>query len=269
MGELVKAGDVELWVEQRGDGPDVLLIAGLGDVAEAWQAQLDELSASYRVTAFDNRDVGRSTITGEPFTVATMADDAAALLQALGIESAHVAGFSMGGAIAQELALRHPEAVRTLVLNGTYSRSDAYMQAMWRYFRTWPEVAPSEHAFFEGFFLWVYTARAHSDGTVAAIIEEARAFPHQQPVDAFQRAVDACAAHDAHDRLASIRAPALVVTGGADMVCPPHVGRAVADAIPGAGFVEMAGEAHQPFQEVAAEWNALVDAFWSADCRST
>jgi alpha/beta hydrolase fold len=107
MGEMRTAGDVELWVERRGQGPDVLLIAGLGDPAEAWEPQLEGLADRWGLTAFDNRGVGRSPLppAGEPFTVATMADDAAALLRALEVPAAHVMGFSGGSAIAQELAL--------------------------------------------------------------------------------------------------------------------------------------------------------------------
>ncbi|WP_351235845.1 alpha/beta hydrolase [Streptomyces sp. NPDC002133] len=95
-------------MENRGQGPDVLLIAGLSDPAEAWQAQLDGLSDGYRVIAYDNRGTGRTPLPPEPMSVAMMADDAAALLGALQVEKAHVAGFSGGSAIAQELALRHP-----------------------------------------------------------------------------------------------------------------------------------------------------------------
>jgi pimeloyl-ACP methyl ester carboxylesterase len=121
MGEMIKAGDVGLWVERRGQGPDVLLIAGLSDPAEAWAAQLEGLADRWGLTAFDNRGAGRSPPppAGEPFTVATMADDAAALLRALEVPAAHVMGFSGGSAIAQELALRHGELVRSLVLVST------------------------------------------------------------------------------------------------------------------------------------------------------
>src|SRR6266550_6304205 len=126
MGEHVRAGTLDMWVERRGAGPDVLLIAGLGDPAEAWQLQLDGLADRYRLTAFDNRGAGRTPLPAEPFTVATMADDAAALLRALEIPTAHVAGFSGGSTIAQELALRHPELIRSLVLDSTWARPDAY-----------------------------------------------------------------------------------------------------------------------------------------------
>ncbi len=95
------------------------------------------------------------------------------------------------------------------------------------------------------------------------IVEEALAFPHQQSVEAFQAQVDACLAHDTTDRLAQIAAPALVISGGRDTLLPPRFGRSVADSIPGARFELMEEEAHQPFQEVPDEWNALVDAFWS------
>ena len=262
MGEKVKAGDVELWVERRGEGPDVLLIAGLGDAAEAWQPQLDGLADRYRVTAFDNRGVGRSPLPDGTLSAATMADDAAALLHALEVPSAHVAGFSMGSAIAQELALRHPELVRSLVLVSTYARADALFRSMLDFWRWLPEVAPSERAFFEGFFTWVYTPRAHAEGSVDQIVQEAMAFPHQQSIEGFQAQVDVCREHDTTDRLAEINAPTLVLAGEFDVILPPRFGQAVAAAIPNARFEVLPEEAHQPFQEIPEEFNARVDMFW-------
>ncbi len=103
MGETITADGTEFWVERRGEGPDVLLIAGLTDPAEAWQFQLDGLSDDRRITAYDNRGTGRTPLPDEPMTVAGMAD-AASILEALGVPEAHVMGFSGGSAIAQELA---------------------------------------------------------------------------------------------------------------------------------------------------------------------
>ena len=123
-------------------------------------------------------------------------------------------------------------------------------------------MAPSERAFFEAFFTWVYTPRAHADGWVREIVEEALAFPHQQAVEAFQAQVDVCLAHDTAGRLGQIAAPTLVLAGELDTILPPRFGRFVAEAIPGAQFEVMAGQAHQPFQEVPDEFNARVDAFW-------
>jgi len=258
----IHTGALELWVERRGEGPEVLLIAGLGDPAEAWQYQLDGLADRYRLTAFDNRGVGRTPPPDEPLSPASMAGDVAALLHALDVPAAHVAGFSMGSAIAQELALRHPELVRSLVLVGTYARPDALFRAKLDLWRWLPEAAPSERAFYEAFFTWVYTPRAHADGTVAQLVEEALAYPHPQSLEGFQAQVDACLRHDTADRLTQIVAPTLVLAGELDAILPPRFGRFVAEQIPNARIEVMPGEAHQPFQEIPEEFNARVDAFW-------
>jgi pimeloyl-ACP methyl ester carboxylesterase len=258
----VDTGAVALWTEQQGDGPDVLLIAGLSDPVEAWGFQLDGLADQYRLTAFDNRGAGRSPMVPEGFTVAGMADDAAALLRSLGIEQAHVMGFSGGSCTAQELALRHPDLVRSLVLDSTWARADTLLASMIRSWLWLAEAAPSERAMLEAFFVYIYTARAHEDGTVAAIIDEALAFEFAQEPEGFRRQLETWSHHDTFDRLPAIRVPTLVVAGAEDVVTPPRLGRIVADRIPGAEFVVMEGEAHQPFQEVPERFNDRVDAFW-------
>ncbi|MEU6081368.1 alpha/beta fold hydrolase [Streptomyces sp. NPDC047108] len=262
MGERVRTADIDLWTDRRGTGPEVLLIAGLGDPVEAWGAQLDGLSDRYHLTAFDNRGMGRSPMRPEPVTVSALADDAAGLLRALDIPSAHVAGFSGGSIIAQELTLRHPEFVRSLVLVSTWARCDALARAMVTSWRWMAELAPSERAFLEAFYAWIYTPRAHADGTVDRIIDEVLAFPYQPSLEAVQGMIDAFAVHDTTDRLPDIAVPTLVLAGGVDISAPPRLGRAVADAIPGARFEVMEEEAHQPFQEAPEAFNARVDAFW-------
>jgi pimeloyl-ACP methyl ester carboxylesterase len=262
MGEHVRVGDLDIWTEQVGEGPDVLLIGGAGDTVESWQFQLDGLKDRYRVTAFDNRGAGRTAMPGGRVSVEMMADDAAGVLRALEIPAAHVAGFSGGSIIGQELALRHPERVRSLVLQSTWTVPDAYLRS-WAIFVRWlAEVAPSEQAFLEGFFLDIYTARAHNDGTVDQFIKEVLAFPHKQSTADLQSFLDAFVEHDTSDRLHQISAPTLVLAGGRDTTARPPLCRAVAERIPGALFEVMEEEAHQPFQEVPDEWNARVDVFW-------
>jgi pimeloyl-ACP methyl ester carboxylesterase len=192
-----------------------------------------------------------------------MADDAAAVLRALEVPAAHVAGFSAGSMIAQELALRHPGLVRSLVLVSTWGRPDAYFRAMLASWRWMAVEAPSERAFLEAFYVWIYTARAHADGTVARIIDEVLAFPHQPSAEAIHQTIDALLAHETADRLGRIAAPTLVLAGGQDINTPPRLGRPVAEAIPGARFEVLADEAHQPFQEVPDAFNARVAAFWA------
>ncbi|MGY1616865.1 alpha/beta fold hydrolase [Geodermatophilus sp. SYSU D00691] len=262
MGAHVRAGDLDIWTEQVGRGPDVLLIGGAGDTVESWQLQLDGLADRYRLTAFDNRGAGRTAMPPGRPTVAAMADDAAAVLDGLGIRSAHVAGFSGGSIAAQELALRRPDLVRSLVLQGTWARPDAYL-------RTWllsvgrlAATAPGEREFLESFFLDVYTPRAHGDGTVARFVDAAIAFPHKQSAEDLRRYLEALVDHDTTDRLPHLGAPTLVLAGSVDLVGRPELGRVVAELIPGAVLEVQEGEAHQPFQEVPERWNARVDAFW-------
>jgi pimeloyl-ACP methyl ester carboxylesterase len=260
--QTVEANGLEIYVDQVGQGPDVLLIGGAGDTVESWQLQLDGLADRYRLTAFDSRGAGRTPMPEGPVSAEAMADDAAGVLRALDISSAHIAGFSGGSVIAQELALRHPELVRSLVLQSTWPVADAYLRS-WMLFVQWlVEVAPSERAFLEGFFLDIYTARAHNEGMVDQIIDEVLAFPHKQSAEDLQRFLDAFLDHDTSDRLPQVAAPTLVLAGGRDSTARPELCRAVAELIPGARFEVMEEEAHQPFQEVPDEWNARVDAFW-------
>ena len=129
------------------------------------------------------------------------------------------------------------------------------------YFRSWGrfvhwliEAAPSERAFLEWCYLWIYTPRAHNDGTVAQIIEEVLAFPHKQRTEDLQHFLGAFFSHDTTDRLPAIAAPTLVLAGGRDLTSRPELCRAVAELIPGARFEVMEEEAHQPFQEVPDQW---------------
>jgi pimeloyl-ACP methyl ester carboxylesterase len=229
---------------------------------EAWQFQLDGLQDRYRVTAYDARGTGRTPMPEEPLTVTAMADDAAALLRALEVPAAHIVSQSGGSVVAQELALRHPELVRSQVLIGTWARPDAYLRSTSSFFRWLPEAAPSERAFLEAFFLWVYTPRAHANGMVEQVIQGALAFPHKMSADVVQRWIDAFAVHDTADRLSEITAPTLVLAGGRDRAVAPELGRVVADGIPGARFEMLPEEGHRPFVEAAEEFNARVDAFW-------
>jgi pimeloyl-ACP methyl ester carboxylesterase len=258
----ISIGEAELWFDQRGTGPDVVLIAGLSDPAEAWTFQLEGLADHYRVTAFDNRGAGRSPMPPDGFTVVDMADDVAALMDALGIDRAHVAGFSGGSATAQNLALRHPDHVRSLVLTSTWPRADAYLRQVMSFLTWLPDVAPSERQMLEAFFIWIYTARAHETGMVDAIIEDALSFPFPQSPEAFQRQLAAWGVHDTFDRLSEIRVPTLVVAGAEDIITPPRYSRQVAELIPGAELIVLPGEAHQPFQESPEQFNALVSGFW-------
>jgi pimeloyl-ACP methyl ester carboxylesterase len=183
-------------------------------------------------------------------------------MDALGLDRAHLVGSSMGGAIAQEVALAHPERVRTLVLNGTWCRGDRFLHEI---FRSWiwaARKADSVRDFLVAVNLWCFAPRIWNDGTMDEWLAAAEASPHQQSVDAFCRSTQALLAHDTADRLHRISTPTLVTVGELDLVLPPRFSHDIAERIPGARLEIVAGAGHQPFQELPAEYNRLLEEFW-------
>jgi 3-oxoadipate enol-lactonase len=257
-------GGSDLHYVQHGAGDDLLLLCGLGDDHTAWDAQVAAFADRFRITVVDNRGVGQSGLPAGEFAIPDLARDAAGVLDDLGIERAHVAGFSMGGAIAQELVLARPELVRSLVLVGTWARADPYFTAMVESWIWLAGVADSERGFLQAFLPWVYAPALYEDGRVDEIIEAALANPHPQSTEAFQATARACQRHDTLDRLAGVDVPALLVVGELDLICPPRFSHAIAARLAGAALVELPDRGHQPFQEAPVEFDALARDFWDS-----
>jgi 3-oxoadipate enol-lactonase len=227
--------NVRLRYDLTGAGPAVLLIMGLGLPAAAWWRTIPVLARSLRVIAFDNRGSGGSDRPPGPYSMADMAGDAAAVLDAAGVEHAHVYGISMGGMIAQELALRHARRVRSLVLGATSPGGRAATPpdgATIGFLRRRPAM-PAEEARWAS-VPYLYSARTRRDGgsRISEDLERRRSF--QFHADGYGHQLAAAAAHDATARLGGIAAPTLVVHGAEDRMVPPDNGRALAAAITGA-----------------------------------
>jgi pimeloyl-ACP methyl ester carboxylesterase len=265
---FVHANGVDLHYHQQGSGEDLVMLCGLGDDLTAWEAQLPAFADRYRVTVIDNRGVGRSSLPPGEFTVRDLAADAAAALDALAISNARIAGFSMGGAIAQELVLARPDVVASLVIVGSWCRSDRFLQETIRGAAWSAGVADDARSWLYSFLVWVYSPAVFADGRIDAIVDAALANPYPQQTEAFLRTARAILTHDTADRLAAISVPTLVVVGSDDLLCPPRHARAIAERISGARLVELPGQAHQPFQEDPEAFNALVLDFWAATGRT-
>lgn len=261
---IVEANGLDLWVDQTGDGEDVVFVSGLADEGACWVDQVSGLSGRYRITTFDNRGVGQSAVPDGPYRIADFADDTIALLDALGLERVHLVGSSMGGAIAQEVALARPERVRSLVLNGTWCRGDRFLHEI---FRSWMWTARKSDGirdFLVAVNLWCFAPRIWNDGTMDGWLDAAADSPNQQSVDAFCRSAEALIEHDCADRIGAIAAPALVTVGELDLVLPPRFSQEIVERIPGARLVVVPGAGHQPFQEQPDEYNRLLAEFWSS-----
>jgi pimeloyl-ACP methyl ester carboxylesterase len=221
---------------REGEGEPLLLIQGLSGNHMHWGDDfLGLLHPHFDVIAYDHRGIGHSDPAGGPFTIADLADDAAGLLDALDIESAHVLGISMGGMTAQELALRHPEKVRTLALGCTYAggadsamTDPAVIQRLGELFMT----GRIDEALRYGFEVNVSPAFAQDPARFEMVKEIAGQLP--STLDLLMLQVQAVAGHDTSDRLGEIEAPTLVIHGTVDQMLPVSNAHAIAARIPGA-----------------------------------
>jgi pimeloyl-ACP methyl ester carboxylesterase len=258
------ANSVDLWVEQEGEGDDVLFISGLADEGACWVDQVAGLKDRYRVTTFDNRGVGRSATPDGPFKIADFAADTAALIDALGLERPHIVGSSMGGAIAQELALAHPDRIRSLVLNGTWCRGDRFLHEVFRNWMWSAQKADSIRDFLITVNLWCFAPRVWNDGTMDGWIDAAEASPYAQSVDAFCRSAEALIAHDTADRVGAIDLPTMVTVGELDLALPIRFSEELVQRIPNARLVVIPEAGHQPFQEFPEDYNRRLDEYWQS-----
>jgi len=269
-----RVGDIDLYYEEHGHGDPLLLIMGLAVDSSGWMFQVPAFAERYRTIAFDNRGVGRSAKPAGPYTIHEMADDAAGLLDALGVERAHVVGVSMGGMIAQELVLRHPARVRGLVLACTFPEPDADVEGLRRF--SLRELGGSVTA--EGqmridvssldplHVLQHMLPRVFSPGfmerELPKVIEVfSRGLEHGISLEAILAQVEALMAHRATDRLHRIQAPTLVITGDADQLVPPGNSDVLAREIPGARLVKVPGGSHGFNFEMPDVFNREVLAF--------
>jgi pimeloyl-ACP methyl ester carboxylesterase len=254
----VRVGDIEMFYLEAGAGEPLLLIMGLSGDHLAWGFQLAALAAHYRVIAFDNRGAGQTDAPDVPYTTPMMADDTRGLLDALGVERARVIGVSMGGMVAQELALRHPDRVRALHLGCTMARPDRYLAALsaaWRELRAQMGYERALRAM--GF--WLFAAGTYNERPefVEMIVQNALANPYRQTLVGFQRQLEAVIAHDTLDRVAEIRCPTLVSVGEEDILLPPRFSRELAARMPGARFELVPGAGHVYFWERPDLFNGL------------
>lgn len=251
---------VDLAYTVVGDGEPVVLIMGINAPGAAWEPHVRHWSATFRCIVVDNRGAGASPAPDGPYSSALMADDYAALIRRLGLGPSRIVGISLGGAIAQELALRHPDLVRSLVLVASWARTDAYTSAV---LDTIAEVrlAASDEVFSEYLQTLVWTPGwfgAHSDELAAG-----RQAPLAVERHALAAQVAACLSHDAVGRLGSLAVPVLVTAGDADRFIPHAVSLALAEAIPGSRFETFEGSGHVHHWEHLERFNTLV-AEWLA-----
>ena len=260
---IAEVNGQRIYYEEHGEGEPLLAVMGLGGDHTAWLLQVPEWSKSHRLVVFDNRDVGQSSQAEGSYEVSDMAADALGLADHLGLDTFHLVGLSLGGAIAQEVAFAAPERVRTLTLCVTYGWTGGFGDQRSAVLRRIVE-GMSREEFIEFVMMLVYSERlfdnpAFVDAARAAMLDN----PHPQSTEAWVRQLEASGRHDARDRLGTLSMPVHVIGARRDIMVPPFRSEDLAEAIPGAKLT-IVDAAHLVNVEAAQEFNELVLGFIGA-----
>ena len=248
---VARVEGIELSYERGGSGPPLLLIMGMSGTFDHWDTGfLDDLRRDFDTTVYDHRGVGSSSRLDGPITIAQLAEGAAGLLAALEIESAHVLGISMGGMVAQELALAHPERIRTLALGCTYCGGEGSALPGEDVMRKLAEAMSSgdrERAIRAAWEANVSPGFAANDDAYARFLEIGRR--RAVPVEVIMEQMRAVTEHDTYTRLPEIELPTLVVHGTLDQMLPVQNGHMIAGLIPDSRLEILDGIGHLFFWE--------------------
>jgi pimeloyl-ACP methyl ester carboxylesterase len=261
----ININDCDIYYEIHGQGDPLVLIMGLRRNAEWWYRQLPALTEHFQVIVFDNRGAGRSDKPVMEYSIHLFAEDTAALMESLEIQSASVLGYSMGGYIAQELALKYPDKVNNLILASSgcgSSRAVLMTPDRLEKFQACADLQPEE-------ILRKNMDIYFSDGYIERNPEDLEEFieislRHPQPADAFERQFDACLRHDTADRLYRIAVPTLIMTGDDDPLVPPENSYTLKELLPHAELFIFPGGRHCALIEKAEQFNIKVIRFLKA-----
>ena len=247
-------------VTGRPGATPILMIQGLGASKNAWNLQRIAMATRFRSISLDNRGAGRSDKPTQPFTLEQMADDAMAVLDAAGVETAHVVGASMGGVISQIIAVKYPHRVRSLTLVCTACRNHPWRQEL---LQSWAHTAEEKGMIEVGkeAAQWVMSPRSFRRlvpaftwmGPLAALR------PRHSFVSQIQAILDT--REDLVDELSSITAPTMVIVGNQDILTPRGDSEEIAERIPNAELVVISGAAHGLMMEHSTTFNKILIEF--------
>lgn len=259
---FVDANGTQIYYQERGTGEPLVLLMGFGADGDVWELHAAAYEKFFRCIILDNRGVGKSDQPPGPYTTAMMAEDTVAVMDHLGIAKAKVAGISMGGAIAQSLALNHPNRVSCLCLISTWPKFNQYATTIYENLIKLRRTNDPA-TFMELLQLWIFAPPYYE--TKMADLKEGQAGaasnPHPQSQEGFEGQLQACIKHDVVDRLPEIKVPTLITIGMMDIFTPPPFSDILYEKISGSEIVRFPTGGHVHHWEDLERFNAVTTQF--------
>ena len=253
----IRAGGISMNYDRQGSGEPLVLIPYLGADNACYAFQIPDYAKHFSCVSVDLRDAGESDKPGGAYTTEMLADDVAALMQAIGLETAHIYGISLGAAVGLWLAAKYPDRVKSLSLHSAWARSDAYVKTV---VQSWQTIAKATNSVAEtviqGIFPWCFTPEFYvqKPDYIQSLCDFVCSRP-KQPVEAFIRQADAVIAHDAEAQLGKIRAPTQITFGRHDAITSTRFAEPLTRVIRNSELHVFEDCSHAPLYENVAAFN--------------
>jgi len=258
----VDSKGTQIYYQVRGNGTPLVLLMGFGADGNVWEQHVLEYERHFRCILLDNRGVGKSDSPDGPYTTEMMATDTVAVMDHLGVLRIQVAGISMGGAIAQSLALDHPERVKSLVLISTWPRFNNYAKTVYENLKKLRRVVPADD-FMALLQLWIFAPPYYELFLDDLKTGQRGALDNSKPqtTSGFDGQLDACIGHDVVDRLHEIKVPTLITIGMMDIFTPPAFSEILHEKIERSEIVRFPSGGHVHHWEDLERFNEVTARF--------
>ncbi|NQY07920.1 MAG: alpha/beta fold hydrolase [Flavobacteriales bacterium] len=263
MRHFVDANGIKISYQVFGQGDPLVLIMGFGADGNVWEKHLNEYQKHFRCIVLDNRGVGESDQPAGPYSTKVMAADVVAVMDHAKVDKAKVAGISMGGAIAQELALNYPAKVSALVLVATWPKFNNYAKSVYENLKNLRVTSKSDD-FMALLQLWIFAPPYYQDGLADLKDGQNAAINNDTPQtqNGFEGQLDACINHDTIDRLHRIKVPTLITCGEMDIFTPPAFSKILHNGIKNSEYVSFPEAGHVHHWEDLERFNKLTTEFF-------